>query len=52
MAGTIAPEALAKEICRCQRCGLAKGRTGTVPGEGNPHAEIMFIGEAPGFTED
>ena len=52
MADTAAIDALAKEIHRCQRCGLANGRTRSVPGEGNPHAEIMFIGEAPGFTED
>ncbi|MFZ4825967.1 MAG: uracil-DNA glycosylase [Phototrophicaceae bacterium] len=36
----------------CQRCSLHSGRTRTVPGAGNPHAEIMFIGEAPGQRED
>ena len=36
----------------CQECGLAKGRTRVVPGEGPEPAEIMFIGEAPGFHED
>ena len=36
----------------CQECGLAKGRTRVVPGEGPEPAEIMFIGEAPGFQED
>jgi DNA polymerase len=40
------------EIAICQRCDLAKGRTQTVPGEGSENAEIMFIGEAPGFHED
>lgn len=41
------------EIARCQRCeALAKTRHLTVPGEGPEHAEIMFIGEAPGFHED
>jgi DNA polymerase len=40
------------EIAICQRCDLAKGRTQTVPGEGLENAEIMFIGEAPGFHED
>ena len=40
------------EIAICQRCDLAKGRTQTVPGEGPENAEIMFIGEAPGFHED
>ena len=36
----------------CQKCELAKGRTNAVPGEGPENAEIMFIGEAPGFHED
>ncbi len=36
----------------CQECGLSKGRTRVVPGEGPEHAEIMFIGEGPGFQED
>jgi uracil-DNA glycosylase family 4 len=43
---------LYQEIAACQRCELAKGRTHTVPGEGPENAEIMFIGEAPGFHED
>jgi uracil-DNA glycosylase family 4 len=43
---------LYEEIAICQRCDLAKGRTQTVPGEGPEDAEIMFIGEAPGFHED
>ncbi len=43
---------LYEEIARCQRCELAKSRTNTVPGEGPEDAEIMFIGEAPGFYED
>lgn len=36
----------------CQECGLAQGRTLVVPGEGPHDAEIMFVGEAPGFQED
>ena len=36
----------------CQRCRLASGRTQVVFGTGNPHAKIMFVGEAPGFYED
>jgi uracil-DNA glycosylase family 4 len=43
---------LATQIAACTKCPLAKGRTRTVPGEGNPDAKIMFIGEAPGFHED
>jgi len=45
-------EALAAEIARCTRCPLHHGRTKAVPGEGPENAEIMFIGEAPGFYED
>lgn len=41
-----------KEIASCQLCPLYKTRRNIVPGEGNPHAEIMFIGEAPGARED
>ena len=40
------------EIASCQLCPLYKTRRKIVPGEGNPHAEIMFIGEAPGERED
>ncbi|PVV83316.1 uracil-DNA glycosylase [Dehalogenimonas alkenigignens] len=52
MADATALEALAREIAGCKRCALAAGRTYAVPGEGNPSAEIMFIGEGPGFNED
>jgi len=41
-----------KEIAVCQLCSLCKTRRNIVPGEGNPQAEIMFIGEAPGARED
>ncbi len=40
------------QIRVCQRCALSKGRTNAVPGVGLANAEIMFIGEAPGFHED
>ncbi len=43
---------LYREVNQCQRCSLAKSRTKAVPGEGPEDAEIMFIGEAPGFHED
>lgn len=41
-----------QEILKCQKCPLAKTRANAVPGEGDSRAEIMFIGEAPGATED
>jgi len=45
-------ERLEEEICRCQRCRLGMRRTKAVAGEGPEHADIMFIGEAPGYHED
>ncbi len=45
-------KALAAEVARCTRCLLHQGRTKAVPGEGPENADIMFIGEAPGFHED
>lgn len=43
---------VAQKIKICQRCSLYKTAIQAVPGEGNPEAKIMFIGEAPGFWED
>jgi uracil-DNA glycosylase len=45
-------EKVAAEVSTCTKCDLCKGRTKAVPGEGNLHAKIMFIGEGPGFHED
>ena len=44
--------ALNAAIQSCTRCDLAKSRTQAVPGIGDPHAEWLFIGEAPGANED
>lgn len=41
-----------EEIKNCQKCPLSKERTHLVFGEGNENAEIMFVGEAPGYYED
>ena len=43
---------LYQEIANCQDCELAKYRTKVVPGEGHEDAELLFIGEAPGWHED
>ncbi len=43
---------LYKEIALCQQCEIAKLRTHVVPGEGAEDADILFIGEAPGWHED
>jgi DNA polymerase len=45
-------EALRMEMGDCQRCKLWRDRKNLVFGEGNPDAELMFIGEAPGREED
>jgi DNA polymerase len=43
---------LATKIKDCQLCPLYNGTTNGVPGEGNPNADILFIGEGPGKKED
>ncbi|HQE19731.1 MAG TPA: uracil-DNA glycosylase, partial [Aggregatilineales bacterium] len=45
-------EQIAAEVAVCTRCPLHRGRTKAVPGEGSPNADIMFIGEGPGYHED
>ncbi len=40
------------EIALCRQCEIAKYRTKVVPGEGAEDADILFIGEAPGWHED
>jgi len=43
---------LYKRISVCPDCDLCKTRTHAVPGEGPPGAEVMLVGEGPGFYED
>jgi DNA polymerase len=45
-------ETIASEVRACRRCRLHQGRTSAVPGEGHPGTEVVFVGEAPGQTED
>ena len=49
---TEAWSALREECLSCQRCGLAETRKNVVFGDGNPEAELLFIGEGPGANED
>ena len=42
----------AEATADCTRCALAAGRTQVVFGAGHPDADLMFVGEAPGFHED
>ena len=44
--------AFAGEVAGCTKCRLAEGRTQVVFGVGDPGADLMFVGEAPGFHED
>ncbi|MBR2082617.1 MAG: uracil-DNA glycosylase [Elusimicrobiaceae bacterium] len=49
---THALEELAQVIKTCTRCPLGATRLNAVPGEGNVNADVMFVGEGPGFDED
>lgn len=52
IAGLESLEAVSAMISQCRRCRLCEGRQHTVPGEGNPSARLMCVGEGPGATED
>ena len=43
---------LVQQISTCEKCGLSEGRNKSVPGDGALDADIMFIGEGPGYHED
>lgn len=45
-------EQLGELVARCRLCSLGAGRTNPVFGVGNPNAELVFVGEAPGYYED
>jgi DNA polymerase len=45
-------EAFARQVAGCTQCRLSQGRTQVVFGVGDPAADLMFVGEAPGFHED
>jgi uracil-DNA glycosylase len=45
-------EVIRADLGDCQRCKLAGGRKHIVFGQGNPHAELVFVGEGPGADED
>ena len=52
MAAVTELHAYRDEVAGCTRCALAGGRTQVVFGSGDPNADLMFVGEAPGFHED
>ena len=43
---------IARQVEACRKCSLGSQRTKSVPGQGNPRPEILFVGEAPGADED
>ncbi len=45
-------EAIREDLGDCRRCRLSAGRKTIVFGQGNPHAEVVFVGEGPGADED
>ena len=45
-------EDVKNQVITCAKCDLCKTRKKSVPGKGNPKSEIIFIGEAPGRSED
>ncbi|HET6516657.1 MAG TPA: uracil-DNA glycosylase [Nitrosopumilaceae archaeon] len=45
-------EKIQRQVQVCKKCNLCKTRTNAVPGKGNFHAELLFVGEAPGRNED
>ena len=45
-------QVVAAEAATCVRCGLAETRTQVVFGVGDPHADLLFVGEGPGAEED
>ena len=45
-------DAVARSVASCTRCPLYSTATNPVPGQGNPDANLMIVGEAPGATED
>ena len=44
--------AIKQQVTDCTKCDLSKTRTNSVPGKGNFHSDVIFVGEAPGRNED
>ena len=45
-------EIIKQKVIKCTNCELCKTRTNSVPGKGNFHSNVIFVGEAPGKNED
>ena len=49
---TLELEKIKQKVIKCTNCDLSKTRTNSVPGKGNFHSDVIFVGEAPGRNED
>lgn len=49
---TVKLDIVRKNVIECTKCDLSKTRTNSVPGKGNFHSDVIFVGEAPGRNED
>ena len=45
-------EQIKNQVIKCTKCQLCETRTNAVPGKGNIHSKVIFVGEAPGRSED
>jgi len=52
MSSNLTIKSINEKIIKCTKCDLCKNRKNAVPGIGNEHADIVFVGEAPGRSED
>ena len=52
MKETLSLEIIQEKVKTCKKCDLCITRKNAVPGKGNPNADVIFIGEAPGKNED
>lgn len=50
--GSTAINSIKRDVTSCQKCDLCSTRTNAVPGAGSANADIVFVGEAPGRSED
>ena len=52
MKATLSLKIIQEKVKTCKKCGLCDTRNNAVPGKGNQNADVIFIGEAPGKSED
>ena len=52
MSSNLTIKSINEKIIKCTKCDLCQNRKNAVPGKGNQNADVIFIGEAPGKSED